>query len=312
MRRHALILGALLLGTLAIYHQALSFPYVYEDWQRTAADWHFSLVPGQWLGDALWQGEPRFDHALNLLVHLLNISLVYALLVRFGAAKWAWLGAGLFAWHPIQAEAIAYASGRSELLVTACALGVLGLLTARACDWRHLVSASVLAWLACGVKQSGVVVPILAIGLVWLRYPRLTFWLLPLPLMALCGLPELIWRNHAALMAWPSWVRLESTALMQLGWTVFLPWMTTIEHDPAGEALWIQYACEVAVICLGYALIVGLVKSPHRAWWGVAWMALIVAPRFLLILPSAPLNEHHFYALMPGLALSVTTLVEAA
>lgn len=312
MRRHLLILVGLLLGTVAIYHQAMSFPYVYEDWQRTTADVHLSWRPGQWLGDWLWQGHAATDHALNLLVHFVNITLVYGLLVRFGMSQWAWLGAGVFAWHPIQAEAVAYASGRSELLVTACALGVVWILTRDDLRSWDLGLVVLLAWLACGVKQTGVIVPLLALGLVGWRRPRWGYWLLPVACLALLGLPELFWRNSTALMAWPTWMRMESTALAQLLLTLVLPWRTTIEHDPAGVPLALQYVALVGVFAVGYLTLVSVVKAPQVAvWWGVAWMGVVLAPRFLLIMPSAPLNEHHFALAMPGVAWVASSLLEA-
>ncbi|HEY2588688.1 MAG TPA: hypothetical protein VGI81_23300 [Tepidisphaeraceae bacterium] len=61
--------------------------------------------------------DPRFFHAASVLVHALNAALVYWLLRRLLKTRWpAAGGAMLFALHPIQVEAVAWASGFKDLL----------------------------------------------------------------------------------------------------------------------------------------------------------------------------------------------------
>lgn len=61
--------------------------------------------------------DPRFFHAASILVHALNAALVYWLLRRLLKTRWpAAGGALLFALHPIQVEAVAWASGFKDLL----------------------------------------------------------------------------------------------------------------------------------------------------------------------------------------------------
>lgn len=63
------------------------------------------------------QVDPRLFHAVNLLLHLLNVTTVYFILRQlladgFGAA----CGALLFAVHPVQVEAVAWVTGLKDLL----------------------------------------------------------------------------------------------------------------------------------------------------------------------------------------------------
>lgn len=65
-------------------------------------------------GDSL---DPRFFHAASILVHAINAVLVYVLLRRLLKKQWpAAAGALLFALHPVQVEAVAWASGLKDLL----------------------------------------------------------------------------------------------------------------------------------------------------------------------------------------------------
>lgn len=110
----------------------------------------------------------------NLLIHLGVALGLRALLLRLAAAPAAaTLAACLFAAHPLASEAVNTVSGRSELL---CALGVVcGLLAhlrARD-DLRFLPLTALAAVVACGSKEIGVLLPVLAFGL---DLPRRQGW----------------------------------------------------------------------------------------------------------------------------------------
>src|SRR5262249_16929923 len=86
-------------------------------------------------------------------------------------------GAALFAAHPLLTESVTYIAGRSSSL---CALfyfaGLIVVIeSGRLGGTRHIVlmllaiACGVLAWL---VKQDAVVLPLAAIGLVWLSWPK--------------------------------------------------------------------------------------------------------------------------------------------
>jgi tetratricopeptide (TPR) repeat protein len=62
--------------------------------------------------------EPWGFHLVNLLVHAASATLLFMILRRFGEPAVAWLGAAIFAIHPVQAEAVVWVVGRTDLLAT--------------------------------------------------------------------------------------------------------------------------------------------------------------------------------------------------
>jgi tetratricopeptide (TPR) repeat protein len=65
-------------------------------------------------------------HATNLLLHIVCVLLLWRVLKRFGFREAAaFFGALLFALHPVNVEAVAWASARKDVLSTAFALGSL-------------------------------------------------------------------------------------------------------------------------------------------------------------------------------------------
>jgi len=65
----------------------------------------------------LWELWPGGYHATNLVLHLINAVLVYALVRQLSENIWiAWLTAALFALHPVQVETVAWVSSRKTLL----------------------------------------------------------------------------------------------------------------------------------------------------------------------------------------------------
>src|SRR4029077_11939329 len=65
---------------------------------------------------ALWGGEPFGFHASSVLLHMLNVALLFALARRLSGSFAAFAAAALFAVHPMMTEAVGYVSGRSEVL----------------------------------------------------------------------------------------------------------------------------------------------------------------------------------------------------
>ncbi|NOZ87801.1 MAG: tetratricopeptide repeat protein [Deltaproteobacteria bacterium] len=68
--------------------------------------------------------NPSAYHAISILLHLLNVILLFYLLAWLGLPlKPAWLATALFAVHPVQVETIAWVAEQKTLLATAGALG---------------------------------------------------------------------------------------------------------------------------------------------------------------------------------------------
>jgi protein O-mannosyl-transferase len=61
--------------------------------------------------------NPWIFHTASVLIHLASALIVFAILLRLVKNQWAaFLGAAIFALHPVQVEAVAWASGAKDLL----------------------------------------------------------------------------------------------------------------------------------------------------------------------------------------------------
>jgi tetratricopeptide (TPR) repeat protein len=189
-------------------YQGLYIPVSYTAWRLTEA-----------LGESLIEGpiERRAPlyHALNLLLHLASAVLVFALLQSLFDSTWAsLLGAALFAWHPLQAESVAWVTGQRDVLSGFFAL--LGL-------WRCAVAIGErraprvgegifisLCFLLGILSKPGVVVaPVLALCLAWgvgFWNRRLTGWMAVwLALSVLASLPTVLSQSQSLGFPVPGW-----------------------------------------------------------------------------------------------------------
>jgi tetratricopeptide (TPR) repeat protein len=114
----------------------------------------------------VWGLDPAGFHLTNLLLHVLNVLLVYLFASRLlGGRSFAPLAGLVFALHPVHSEAVAAMLGRSDLVVTMFSL--LGLLAyqgsvegSRPLRRGGLYAFSLLMYAgACLTKESGIILP---------------------------------------------------------------------------------------------------------------------------------------------------------
>ena len=169
-------LAALLAATAAAYAPSLRGPFVLDDWGSIQANMRLrqpgairAPSPVEMLGPSRPVTEVTFAidyqaagldpvrfHAVGLALHLAAVLLAFAflapLLRRAGHPRprgVALVVAGIFALHPIQAEAVAYAAQRSEVLASLLYLLALALLDRSATGWGTGRGAA--AWAGGGV-----------------------------------------------------------------------------------------------------------------------------------------------------------------
>ncbi|MFN8627447.1 MAG: hypothetical protein U0587_15905 [Candidatus Binatia bacterium] len=115
------------------------------------------------LESVLWGMNPVGYHAVNLLLHLANAVLVYAIAARALRSQRAALLAGLvFALHPVQMEVVSVVAQRKTLLATALLLGALVAYQGYLAGRRRAYPVALLCYLgACASKSSVVPFPFL-------------------------------------------------------------------------------------------------------------------------------------------------------
>lgn len=113
-------------------------------------------------------GDPWLFHAVNVLLHAGVSLLGFLLLVRLVPPVPAFLGAAVFALHPVHTEAVANVVGQAELVAAAASLGAVLVFTARPERDRvspiRLAAIGVLYLAAMLAKESAIVLPALLLG----------------------------------------------------------------------------------------------------------------------------------------------------
>ena len=198
----------LAVATLAVYGRAARNPFIHTDdqiyvtenhhvqagltWQTftwaltatAAQNWH----PLTWLSHALdcqlYGLNPGGHHFTNILLHALNVVLLFLLLLRVTAARGrSLLVAALFALHPINVESVVWIAERKNVLST-----LFFLLTLAAYGWytrkpdakRYL---TVVALFALGLAAKPMVITLPFVLLLIDVWPleRIQGWSQPLP-----------------------------------------------------------------------------------------------------------------------------------
>jgi len=177
------------------------------------------------IDDPAQDGATTFFHLHNILLHGLCASLLFLLVQRIhpaGNGVSAALMAGLFLVHPVQSEAVAWISGRRDVLFCGFYLGALLLMVSGKPGWGRGLAVALLAALSMASKEMAATLPaaMVAVALVaqdgprtrkeWLSWSRvaiptlLVLGLLSIRLLAVqdpgAGAPH--WGGSVASSAW--------------------------------------------------------------------------------------------------------------
>jgi len=307
------ILGVSLALTVLVYRPVLFHPFVYEDsnWWQYAFGAHEATsrwLPGLALTRDFWVANPMVMHLESLWVHLLNGLLVFALAVSL---RWPLPGAvaGLFLLHPLNSEAVSYASALSQVVWTFWALlavvaylrgwwGVMlaGLVEAQRTNPVGLSSIGLvlLAWWWYG-KASKVQVLrsvgagiLLSVGLILFAQGQFN-------------------ANDANPVSWWTWWSWEATATYQMIGKFFVPLSLSVDHGVELTSTLVRWLMLLAfVFTASGPFIAGWRGDRSPKYFAAAWVVLTIVPRFALRMPKSILTEHHFYPAMVGMSLLVT------
>lgn len=287
-------------------------------------------------GSGIWL-DPHPFHALNLLTHVLTVLIVYRLLCGLCGRRWpAWLGAMLFAIHPVQVEPVAWVTGLKDVLSGFFAVFALWqyVLFARPDEaapaghrWRYLhYSLATLAFaLAILSKPSTVTLPLAAAAIDRLILRRTWYSIVTdlTPWLLLAGGGALIAHLTQAPPALDPgfWSRplLAAYALAAYLGKVAFPMRLTVTYQTPREVLgdpWLGWAAMGAV-----AAIVAVWITRRRAPW-LAAAGITFAAGVLPVLGFVPFNfeqfsllaDRYLYLAMlgPALALSFALALRSA
>lgn len=314
---------ALLVVTVAVYWPVHSAGFVYED--VSSVQVHLSdlarptigsLVKGRLISTVAYALNADYAptaesfHLINLALHLGNGLLLGAWLVMLGLSPWAaWLAGACFLLHPLQVEAVAYVSGRTELLSTGF---VLLALLALPRSWLLTTLALVCAVLSKESAVMGIVLVVLVAGLTdrlsW-RHSFVALWVLAVLVTsrALSTLPDAyLWQSdrHGY-----GYLAVECAALWRMVGLFLVPVGFTVDHDFSLVTPLVGTLAVIGVLAwLGLAWRLR-VMAPLAAL-ALAWPVLALLPRFFLRIPEF-LNEHQCYLPMVGVALLLACVWDA-
>jgi tetratricopeptide (TPR) repeat protein len=138
-------------------------------WFTTEAVDYWPLTNSSlWIDWRLWGDTPTGYHVTNVVLHACSGLLVWAILRRL-AIPGAWIGAMIFALHPVNVQSVAWiAQRKNTLALVFFLLSLLWFVTER---YRISLAAFLLAMLS---KGSVAVLPAMLIALVWWLNGRVT------------------------------------------------------------------------------------------------------------------------------------------
>ena len=271
-------------------------------------------------------------HALNLLVHLASAALVCRILLKMGAsAAAAAFGAVFFAVHPVQVEAVAWASGTKDLLA-----GMFGL--AAICTFaftpdpriasRQYLQSTALFALAMLSKPSAVVVPLVtaALALVYdnqhmrqrlrrLAWPMALWLVLAVPVVII---GRLVQPAESLRFVPPAWSRpvIAADALAFYLGKIAAPVHLAIDYGRSPQHV---LSSGTVWITVPAALLTGAVVVIVRRWWaapaaGAAVLAAGVLPVLGLVSfdfqSYSTVADHYLYLPMLGPAIVLAGAID--
>ena len=225
--RHPAVLGCLLVAlVVAAYLPALRAGFIWDDdayvtknpmltatngfreiwFSAHTQSQYFPLVYTSFRFEhSLWGFNPVGYHLANIVVHGLNAVLVWMVLRRLQVPG-AWLGAGIFALHPVQVETVAWVTELKNLESLFFYLLAL-LVWMKFIDepgpprWRFYLLALAAYLLALFAKTTACTLPAAMVLVLWVRGQRLAWFraaqILPFLFVGLVlGLITVWWEKH--------------------------------------------------------------------------------------------------------------------
>ncbi len=297
------------------------------------------MTASLWLDSRLWGSSPMGFHLTNLILHAVNVLLLFLALRHLSAnLAPAALGALVFGLHPVQSETVAVVSFREELLIATFMLGAVaaGLRYVGTGAVRWFVFAVAGALLAAFSKETAWFLPVgcASLGLLWWRAAeaeskrrmvRLLWGLCAVAAVAVVTSRWLVSPSGSA-MGFPSEQSFVQKPASVSGTVPFAAWLfwsyirlvvwpasLSLDHRPplstvGAPVLWAAWA--------GLAIAVVLAVR----WWrggrgnlavaGLTVFLIFLLPALYIVPVRGILAERYLYVPLIGVGMLVTALLQ--
>ena len=335
----ACLVAAALAGL--VYLNALHNPFVYDDFHTVVAnpsiltltniraivghDMTRPLVNASYAVDrALWGAGPFGFHLTSVLLHMLNVVLLFQLARRLDDhVEVAFSAAALFAVHPMMTESVGYVSGRAEVLCATwffaailCGRRWLGGDGAR---WALFTVGFWAAGLA--TKETAAMLPLVLLAYDWAMLPGPSDEKAPpFPARASAACDDGgCWQGS---FAWP-FCASSTRGAATIHWSYTLIALDVARRyvmlilNPTGQAMFHEVAAVSSILApRALVALAGLVLCGAFAWsmrrraglasFGIVWFLLLLVPSSVLIVldQGEPMAEHRVYLASAGLFLA--------
>lgn len=271
----------------------------------------------------LWGLRPMGFHASNLIFHLANTLLVFAILGRFLSMPYALLAAALFGFHPLASESIHYVSARADSLMVFFALLAtwlgfrkkeLSLMTGIGMAFSYLLSAM--------VKETGLLFPmvwIVGFGIrekwrwsrVWGRAAPLLwavvfYWGLRMHALGTAKAVKDSAQLKEIFLNFPRFVGHFVLSFLVPIFNMPMQYFSVI-RPPAPLLAWIAAA---SFFLLMTALCLGAYRAKSIFGIPLAWLLLALFPPFFAISITGDTSPRYFYGALPASAFLVALLAQ--
>jgi Tfp pilus assembly protein PilF len=358
-RKPILVGLTLLLGvTLWAFWGSLKSPFHFDDnlfLQSTQVtepgNFWFLLKPAQtrqltyltfYWNYRLGKTHPAGYHLVNLLLHLANVVALYLfakLLVRrrpesFDPKVQRWLpvaAAGVFALHPVQAEAVNYVYQRSTLLAAFFTLlAIDSYLWSEVTHYRRgwLGISGVCFFLAVTAKESALALPLIWLAFLWTeaadfgtfrRFLSHWRWIVALLVLAVAGAAWPLYNLYLqgegppgpALTGNPLRYLLAQTQVLATYLRILLwPAGLSIDHDfqPAAPVSLYALLCLLLPACILVAGALVRRRNPTLAFLMLAFL-IFLAPTSSIVPSSDLIFEHRLYLPMTAGAILIAWVI---
>ncbi|MGH9720524.1 MAG: tetratricopeptide repeat protein [Bryobacteraceae bacterium] len=327
------------------YGPALNGPFLFDDTylpmnmpgqaDRPLLDWVKGVRPllmfTYWLNYQSSGTDTTGYHLWNVLIHVLNSGLVFALIRRLLSLAGrernnllALFAAGLFLLHPVQTEGVAYIAGRSDSLATLFFLGAFALFLYRrsaAIGWGTTAGVILLSGAALASKENTVVLPALLLLTDYFFNPGFSLegikrnWRLYAPLVAAgaLGAAFVLKRIGVADSAgfsltdfkWYEYLFTQFRAIFVYLRLFLIPSGLTIDYDFPISHSPTEHGSIFGLIALLALLAAAIVlrKRYPLASFGLLSLLLLLAPTSSILPIRDPVAERRLYLPIIGLLL---------